>query len=363
MNNISDVEMRDGARDFRVMRRIVIQTVAAFPERVRFAKGLLVWGGFKTVWVPYDNVERVAGKSKWNFVSLVRYAFDGIVAFSTVPLEIISFGGLVLFLASLIFILFIAIRWLLFSDPVAGWPSLVCIIAFFSGILLFSIGVLGTLCLQVIHRDQETPVISHPRGGIMKEAHCEVAEDKQIPFALNRCNASLFLSGTDKRRLAALAVFFIIAISCIPVLLSSIPRIHPHDLVFHLYRIDGIAQGLREGQFPVRMQSTQVFGLGYPVSVFYGDLFLYFPALLRLLGMSVRASYALFIVAVNTFCASVTYITCKRMFRSYSVALLGCALCPLSLSLVDRYVAAGGSWRILGSLLFPSYRLWLIFNL
>lgn len=143
MNNISDVEMRDGARDFRVMRRIVIQTVAAFPERVRFAKGLLVWGGFKTVWVPYDNVERVAGKSKWNFVSLVRYAFDGIVAFSTVPLEIISFGGLVLFLASLIFILFIAIRWLLFSDPVAGWPSLVCIIAFFSGILLFSIGVLG----------------------------------------------------------------------------------------------------------------------------------------------------------------------------------------------------------------------------
>lgn len=199
----------------------------------------------------------------------------------------------------------------------------------------------------------------------MKEARCEVAEDKQIPFASNRCNASLFLSSTDKRRLAALAVSFIIAVSCIPVLLSSIPRIYPHDLVFHLYRIDGIAQGLREGQFPVRMQSTQVFGLGYPVSVFYGDLFLYFPALLRLLGMSVRASYALFIVAVNTFCASVTYVTCKRMFRSYSVALLGCALWTLSpyRLLIDMWLrAAVGEYLALCFFPVIAYGLFSIFN-
>ena len=161
-------------------------------------------------------------------------------------------------------------------------------------------------------------------------------------------NTGINLTSSERRRLVVLAICFTVVIASIPIFTSHILRVYPHDLVFHLYRIDGIAQGLREGQLPVRIQSTQISGLGYPVSVCYGDLFLYFPALLRLLGLSMRASYALFIVVVNAFCAIVTYVTCKRMFRSYSVALMGCVLWTLSpyRLLIDVWLRAAVSlWR------------------
>lgn len=143
MDSVSEVHMKNGARDYRLMRRRVVETVVSLPERVRFSKGLLMWGGFKTSWIPYENVERVGGSSKWSFFSLIRYALDGVVAFSVFPLELMSIGGILIFILSLLFLLFIIVRALLFGDPVAGWPSLVCIITLLSGAQLLGMGVLG----------------------------------------------------------------------------------------------------------------------------------------------------------------------------------------------------------------------------
>lgn len=136
-----------------------------------------------------------------------------------------------------------------------------------------------------------------------------------------------------------------------PLLLSYIPRNDLMDLIFHLYRIDGIAEGIRDGQFPVRMQTTQINGYGYPVSICYGDLFLYIPAALRLLGLSMRASYGIFVLLVNAFCAIATYLIFRRMFQSRSVGMVACALWTLSpyrlldkmwlSSAVGEYVALG----------------------
>lgn len=127
MNEYSDVEMRDGARDFRLMRRCVVEAIVSMPERERFSKGLFMWVGFKTEWIGYDNIERRYGKTHWSFWSLVRYALDGMVAFSTAPLKAISVGGIILFLLSLLFLIFIVVRAVLFGDSTPGWPSLVCV--------------------------------------------------------------------------------------------------------------------------------------------------------------------------------------------------------------------------------------------
>lgn len=158
MNAISDVRMREGARDFRVMRRRVVRTVADLPERVRFSKGLLMWGGYRTEWVGYENTERAAGSSKWSFWGLARYAIDGVVAFSVVPLELISIGGLVMFLLSVLFLVFIVVRALLFGDPVAGWPSLVCLIALFSGLQLLGLGVVGLYLSKIYAEAKGRPL-------------------------------------------------------------------------------------------------------------------------------------------------------------------------------------------------------------
>ena len=143
MNGMSDVEMRDGARDFRVMRREVVQSICSMPERERFSKGLFAWVGFKTEWIGYENIEREHGQTSWSFMSLFRYAIDGMVAFSKVPLEALSAIGLLVFAIAIIFLLFILIRAAIFGDPVAGWPSLVCIVTLLSGIQIFGMGVLG----------------------------------------------------------------------------------------------------------------------------------------------------------------------------------------------------------------------------
>lgn len=138
------------------------------------------------------------------------------------------------------------------------------------------------------------------------------------------------LTERDRSRFAALFVAAVIILSCFPVLLSYIPYHPGHDTVFHLFRIDGIARGLAEGQFPVMIQSAQIEGYGYPVSICYGDLFLYLPALLRLLGLSMHAAYAVFIFAVNGLCAILTYVVFKRMFNTRSIGLLACTLWTLS---------------------------------
>lgn len=130
INKVSDVEMKPGARDFRVMTRQMAQVIVDMPERTRFSKGIFSWVGFQTKWIPYENVERRTGSSSWSFFGLVAYALEGVIAFSSFPLLAISVAGFLVFLVACVLFAFILVRALLYGDPVAGWPSLVCLIAF-----------------------------------------------------------------------------------------------------------------------------------------------------------------------------------------------------------------------------------------
>lgn len=143
INKISEVEMKDGARDFRLMRKKVVEAISELGETQRFSKGIFMWVGFNTTWLAYHNVQRIYGSSKWHFTSLLKYAFEGIIAFTVVPLEVISGIGLIVFLLSIIAFLFLFIRALVFGDPVSGWPSLACLITLLSGVQLLSLGVIG----------------------------------------------------------------------------------------------------------------------------------------------------------------------------------------------------------------------------
>lgn len=143
MNALSPVEVPDGARDFRMMRRRVVDALTSLTERNRFSKGLYAWVGFRTAWIDYPNTRRAAGRSSWNFLALVRYAIEGLVSCSTVPLAVASYIGLLLCAVAFGSTCFIAVRAAVFGDPVAGWPSLACIITFIGGLQLMCLGVIG----------------------------------------------------------------------------------------------------------------------------------------------------------------------------------------------------------------------------
>ena len=143
INKISDADIVDGARDFRMMKRDMVNAILSMPEYNRFTKGIFGWVGFKTKWIEFENVERAAGETKWSFWKLFRYALEGIIAFSTVPLTIVSLIGVIVCIIAFLFLLFVVIRAAIFGDPVAGWPSLICVISFLSGIQLLGIGVVG----------------------------------------------------------------------------------------------------------------------------------------------------------------------------------------------------------------------------
>lgn len=143
MNVISTTDIVDGARDYRLMTRQFVDSMLELKEYNRFSKGLFGWVGYKTKWLEYENVNRVAGETKWSFWKLLLYSIEGIVAFSTMPLMIAVFTGIAFCCIALFFILVIIIRTLLFGDPVAGWPSMVCIILLIGGVQLFCVGILG----------------------------------------------------------------------------------------------------------------------------------------------------------------------------------------------------------------------------
>ena len=143
INKMSETEIVDGARDYRLMTRRMVDSILEVTEYNRFSKGIFSWVGFKTKWIAYDNVERVAGRTKWSFGKLFVYSLDGITAFSTKPLIISAVVGLLFcLLAFLMIILIIAIT-VLYGDPVSGWPSMVCIVLFVSGVQLFCLGIMG----------------------------------------------------------------------------------------------------------------------------------------------------------------------------------------------------------------------------
>ena len=143
INRMSKIEMVDGARDYRLMTRQMVDAILSLGEYNRYSKGLFSFVGFDTKWLEYENIERVAGKTKWSFWKLFIYAIDGICAFSTVPLVISAVMGVFLCLISFIMIVFIIIKTLIYGDPVGGWPSMVCIMFFVGGIQLFCMGIMG----------------------------------------------------------------------------------------------------------------------------------------------------------------------------------------------------------------------------
>ena len=144
INRISDADIVDGARDYRLMRREMVDAIVAMGEQNRFSKGIFGWIGFKTYWLPFENVERVAGETKWSFWKLFRYSIDGIVNFSQTPLSIDSWIGVLFTFLSIVAVAFIFIRKLCFGgSSVDGWASLVCIIAFIGGVQLACLGIIG----------------------------------------------------------------------------------------------------------------------------------------------------------------------------------------------------------------------------
>ena len=158
INKMSNIEMVDGVGDYRLMTRQMVDSIISLKEYNRYSKGLFSFVGFKSKWIEYENVERVAGETKWSFWKLLVYAIDGICAFSTAPLIISALLGILLCIISFIMIVFIVVKTLVYGDPVNGWPSLACIIFFVSGIQLFCIGILGEYLAKTYLETKNRPI-------------------------------------------------------------------------------------------------------------------------------------------------------------------------------------------------------------
>lgn len=158
MNKISKTEIVDGARDYRLMTRPVVDAILSMSEYNRFTKGIFGWVGFETKWLEYENVERRKGETKWSFWKLFLYSLEGIIAFSTAPLTIASVMGVLFCLVAFVIIIVTIVRKLLFGDPTSGWPSLVCIIMMVSGVQLFCLGILGQYLSKTYMEVKRRPI-------------------------------------------------------------------------------------------------------------------------------------------------------------------------------------------------------------
>lgn len=158
MKKISRTEIMDGARDYRLMTRQMVDAILSMQEYNRFTKGIFGWVGFRTKWLEYENVERAKGETKWNFWKLFLYSLDGIAAFSTAPLMLASVMGVFFCVLAFLMIVFIIVRKLMFGDPVSGWPSLVCIILMTSGVQFFCTGILGQYLAKTYMEVKRRPI-------------------------------------------------------------------------------------------------------------------------------------------------------------------------------------------------------------
>ncbi len=158
MNRISKTEIVDGARDYRLMTRPVVDAILSMSEYNRFTKGIFGWVGYETKWLEYENVERKKGETKWSFWKLFLYSLEGIMAFSTVPLTIASVVGVFFCLLAFVMIIVTIVRKLLFGDPTSGWPSLVCIIMMVSGVQLFCLGIVGQYLSKTYMEVKRRPI-------------------------------------------------------------------------------------------------------------------------------------------------------------------------------------------------------------
>jgi len=157
INLVSDAEIVDGARDYRLMKKDMVEAIVKMTEYNRFSKGIFGWLGYRTYWLEYENIERKVGETKWSFWKLVKYAIDGIVNFSEAPLKIASWFGVIMTIIAFFFLIFIIVRRLVFGDPVAGWASTVCIILFIGGVQLFSLGIMGQYIAKTYSETKHRP--------------------------------------------------------------------------------------------------------------------------------------------------------------------------------------------------------------
>lgn len=158
INKISDADIVDGARDYRLMTRQMVNAILSMQEYNRFSKGIFGWIGFKTKWMEYENIERKSGETKWSFWKLFKYSLEGIMAFSVVPLQIASIFGVIFSLCAFFMIVFICVKTLIYGDPVSGWPSMICIIMLLGGIQLMCIGILGNYLSKTYLEAKKRPI-------------------------------------------------------------------------------------------------------------------------------------------------------------------------------------------------------------
>ena len=158
INRISNADIVDGARDFRLMKRPMVDAIVSMGEYNRFSKGIYGWVGFKTKWLPYVNINRVAGGTKWSFFTLLLYSIDGIVAFSTAPLSIAALTGIVFCLIAIVGFVVILVKTLVWGDPVGGWPSLACLITLFGGMQLLCLGIIGEYLAKAYLEAKRRPI-------------------------------------------------------------------------------------------------------------------------------------------------------------------------------------------------------------
>lgn len=158
LNRLSSIEVRSGETDYRMMTRQVVDAVLSLQEVNRFTKGIYAWVGFRTKWLTFENVARSAGTTKWSFWGLLKYSFEGITAFSTVPLQLASVVGLLCCLSAFIYMTYIVIKAIVVGDPVSGWPTLTCLILLLGGIQLLVVGILGTYLAKLYLETKHRPV-------------------------------------------------------------------------------------------------------------------------------------------------------------------------------------------------------------
>ncbi len=171
MRKMTKIDIADGARDYRLMSRAMVNSILSLNEANRFSKGIFAWVGYRTHWLEFENKKRSAGETKWNIWQLMHYSIDGLINFSNAPIRISSVLGIVMTILSFIAIIFEVIRALIFGDPVAGWPSLVCIITFIGGIQLFCMGIMGQYISKTYLEVKNRP---HYIVGETNDSECEL---------------------------------------------------------------------------------------------------------------------------------------------------------------------------------------------
>lgn len=158
MNHITNIDIVDGARDFRLMKKDVVDAILKLTEYNRFSKGIFQWVGFETKWIEYENIERNEGETSWSFWKLFKYSIEGIISFTTAPLHLATIAGIIFSIIAFISIIFIVVRTLIFGDPVSGWPSTITIILFIGGIQLLTIGILGQYLAKTYLEVKNRPI-------------------------------------------------------------------------------------------------------------------------------------------------------------------------------------------------------------